>query len=152
MADYSNSTQRSLEYAPTWALATVSTVFVVISFAVERLLHRLGSVSNSVPPPPPQIFVNLNFFCCNCCYFLGYTPFCTVQLNRCIQQISMLFILMVLLSNPVPYQPIFARTRSNCNVRLDSRRTSRPPNEQWPSSLTFVEHIIRFRMSCIWSH
>lgn len=81
MADYSNSTQRSLEYAPTWALATVSTVFVVISFAVERLLHRLGSVSNSFPPP--QIFVNLNFFCCNCCYFLG-TPFCTVELNRCI--------------------------------------------------------------------
>jgi hypothetical protein len=56
MADYSNSTQRSLEYAPTWALATVSTVFVVISFAVERLLHQLGSVSNSFPPPPPQIF------------------------------------------------------------------------------------------------
>ena len=74
MADYSNSTQRSLEYAPTWALATVSTVFVVISFAVERLLHRLGSVSNSFPPPPPQIFVNLNFFCCNCCYFNFWAP------------------------------------------------------------------------------
>lgn len=55
MADYSNSTQRSLEYAPTWALATVSTVFVVISFAVERLLHWLGHVSNSFLPPS-QIF------------------------------------------------------------------------------------------------
>lgn len=150
MADSSNSTQRSLEYAPTWALATVSTVFVVISFAVERLLHRLGHVSNSFSSPSQKFSISI-FSCCNCCYFLS-TPFCTVLLNRCIQQISMLFILMVFLSNSVPYQPIFARTTSNCNIRLDSRRTSRPSNEQWPSFLTIAEHIIRFRISCIWSH
>lgn len=41
----SSSSGRSLEYAPTWALATVATAFIVISFVVERLLHFLGSVS-----------------------------------------------------------------------------------------------------------
>lgn len=60
MADYSNSTQRSLEYAPTWALATVSTVFVVISFAVERLLHWLGHVSNSFPPPSQSFSISIS--------------------------------------------------------------------------------------------
>jgi len=35
---------RTLEYTPTWVLATVSTVFVVISIAVERFLHFLGNV------------------------------------------------------------------------------------------------------------
>ncbi|KAG0590252.1 hypothetical protein KC19_1G084600 [Ceratodon purpureus] len=34
--------ERSLEFTPTWALATVSSVFVIISFVVERSLHGLG--------------------------------------------------------------------------------------------------------------
>lgn len=34
---------RTLEYTPTWVLATVSTVFIVISIAVERFLHFLGN-------------------------------------------------------------------------------------------------------------
>ena len=36
--------ERSLEFTPTWALATVSSVFVIISFVVERSLHGLGGV------------------------------------------------------------------------------------------------------------
>lgn len=36
--------ERTLEFAPTWALAAVATVFVVSSFLVERLLHWLGHV------------------------------------------------------------------------------------------------------------
>lgn len=36
------ASERSLEFSPTWALAAVATVFVVISYIVERLLHRLG--------------------------------------------------------------------------------------------------------------
>jgi len=35
---------RSLEFTPTWVLATVASVFVIISIAVERLLHFLGNV------------------------------------------------------------------------------------------------------------
>ncbi|KAG0618519.1 hypothetical protein M758_4G070600 [Ceratodon purpureus] len=34
--------ERTLEYTPTWALATVSTVFILISLVVERSLHALG--------------------------------------------------------------------------------------------------------------
>lgn len=39
--------QRSLEFTPTWALATVSSIFVIISFIVERSLHRLGHYLHS---------------------------------------------------------------------------------------------------------
>lgn len=76
MADYSNSTQRSLEYAPTWALATVSTVFVVISFAVERLLHRLGNVSD-VLPSPSQSFASSILSAAIAATFLS-TPVCII--------------------------------------------------------------------------
>lgn len=36
------ASERTLEYTPAWALATVSTVFILISIAVERSLHVLG--------------------------------------------------------------------------------------------------------------
>ncbi|KAG0621290.1 hypothetical protein M758_3G008400 [Ceratodon purpureus] len=36
--------ERTLEYTPTWALATVRTVFILISLVVERSLHVLGHV------------------------------------------------------------------------------------------------------------
>ncbi|XP_024373337.1 MLO-like protein 14 [Physcomitrium patens] len=42
MAGDQSSTARTLEYTPTWALATVACVFVIISLAVERSLHSLG--------------------------------------------------------------------------------------------------------------
>jgi len=35
---------RSLEYTPTWALASVAAFFVLISIAVERLINFLGHV------------------------------------------------------------------------------------------------------------
>ncbi|KAG0609333.1 hypothetical protein M758_8G176400 [Ceratodon purpureus] len=38
----SEAGERSLEYSPTWALAIVATVFVTVSYIVERLLHWLG--------------------------------------------------------------------------------------------------------------
>lgn len=44
------ASERSLEFSPTWALAAVATVFVVISYIVERLLHRLGHVRASKSP------------------------------------------------------------------------------------------------------
>lgn len=58
MAGDQSSTARTLEYTPTWALATVACVFVIISLAVERSLHSLGHVNldrlfhDPVPPRP----------------------------------------------------------------------------------------------------
>ncbi|KAJ7295035.1 hypothetical protein O6H91_Y216900 [Diphasiastrum complanatum] len=37
------STSRPLEYTPTWAVATVCTIYVVASLILERGLHRLGT-------------------------------------------------------------------------------------------------------------
>ncbi len=37
--------ERSLEQTPTWAVATVATVFVLVSLLLERGLHRLGKVN-----------------------------------------------------------------------------------------------------------
>ncbi|KAG0504462.1 hypothetical protein KC19_N030600 [Ceratodon purpureus] len=42
MSGDADPSERTLEFSPTWALATVATVFVVISFLMERLLHWLG--------------------------------------------------------------------------------------------------------------
>ncbi len=36
--------ERSLEQTPTWAVAAVATVFVLVSLLLERGLHRLGKV------------------------------------------------------------------------------------------------------------
>jgi hypothetical protein len=36
--------ERSLEQTPTWAVASVATVFVLVSLLLERGLHRLGKV------------------------------------------------------------------------------------------------------------
>lgn len=35
----------SLEYTPTWIVALVCSIIVIISLVAERLLHRLGKVS-----------------------------------------------------------------------------------------------------------
>lgn len=37
---------RSLALTPTWSVATVLTVFVVVSLIVERSIHRLSNVSS----------------------------------------------------------------------------------------------------------
>jgi mlo protein len=37
---------RSLALTPTWSVATVLTIFVAVSFIVERSIHRLSHVSN----------------------------------------------------------------------------------------------------------
>lgn len=39
---------RSLALTPTWSVATVLTVFVVVSLIVERSIHHLSNVSSSV--------------------------------------------------------------------------------------------------------
>jgi hypothetical protein len=40
--------ERSLEQTPTWAVAAVATVFVLVSLLLERGLHRLGKVKASL--------------------------------------------------------------------------------------------------------
>jgi hypothetical protein len=47
MAVGAAASERTLEFTPTWALATVSTVFVLTSLVVERSLHALGHVRRS---------------------------------------------------------------------------------------------------------
>lgn len=42
----STEEQKSLEQTPTWAVATVCTVFVVASLLLERGIHALGRVSD----------------------------------------------------------------------------------------------------------
>lgn len=37
---------RSLALTPTWSVATVLTIFVAVSFLVERSIHRLSAVSS----------------------------------------------------------------------------------------------------------
>lgn len=39
---------RSLALTPTWSVATVLTVFVVVSLLVERSIHRLCNVSDKL--------------------------------------------------------------------------------------------------------
>lgn len=39
---------RSLALTPTWSVATVLTIFVVVSLLVERSIHRLSNVSNNL--------------------------------------------------------------------------------------------------------
>jgi hypothetical protein len=41
---------RSLALTPTWSVATVRTIFVVVSLIVERSIHRLSNVSGIVYP------------------------------------------------------------------------------------------------------
>lgn len=40
--------ERTLGLTPTWSVATVLTVFVVVSLIVERSIHRLSNVSNLI--------------------------------------------------------------------------------------------------------
>lgn len=40
--------ERTLGLTPTWSVATVLTVFVVVSLIVERSIHRLSNVSTYI--------------------------------------------------------------------------------------------------------
>jgi Mlo family len=49
-----------LEYTPTWIVAGVCSVIVLISLVVERLLHRLGKVG--IIPSSLQFFSSFFHF------------------------------------------------------------------------------------------
>ena len=45
----SESGERKLDQTPTWAVAGVCAVIILISFVLEKGLHRVGTVSVSLP-------------------------------------------------------------------------------------------------------
>lgn len=49
--------ERTLGLTPTWSVATVLTVFVVVSLIVERSIHRLSNVSGYI-----YLFISLHIF------------------------------------------------------------------------------------------
>lgn len=63
----SSSTERELNQTPTWAVAGVCTVIILISILLEKSLHKLGTVRaatsfisafppNALLPLPPFLF------------------------------------------------------------------------------------------------
>lgn len=46
MGEGSGEKETPLEYTPTWVVASVCSVIVVISLALERLIHFLGKVTH----------------------------------------------------------------------------------------------------------
>lgn len=42
--DTSNKLARELDRTPTWAVAAVCAVIIIISIALEKILHKLGAV------------------------------------------------------------------------------------------------------------
>ena len=44
------ATEITLEYTPTWIVASVCSVIVAISLLFERMLHRLGKVKHPFRP------------------------------------------------------------------------------------------------------
>jgi len=45
-ASDSRNSSRTLDQTPTWGVAAVCTVFILISIALEKSLHKLGTVCN----------------------------------------------------------------------------------------------------------
>lgn len=43
-AEADSSSSRDLDQTPTWAVACVCAVFIIISIALEKILHKLGTV------------------------------------------------------------------------------------------------------------
>lgn len=58
MAGGGDESAPTLEYSPTWIVALVCTVIVLISFVFERLLHRLGKVKLLHSPPAFPLFAH----------------------------------------------------------------------------------------------
>lgn len=48
---------RDLDRTPTWAVASICIVIILISIALEQALHRLGHVSNPTYHPGPRLYV-----------------------------------------------------------------------------------------------
>lgn len=48
MAGDTSGTTRELDQTPTWAVAGVCAVIILISIALEKILHKLGTVINSL--------------------------------------------------------------------------------------------------------
>lgn len=62
----SGSQERELDETPTWAVSGVCAVIIIISIVLEKVLHRLGTVS----------FVIFSFnFCCFSCLFANFGSF-----------------------------------------------------------------------------
>ena len=49
-ASESSSSSRKFDQTPTWAVAAVCTVFILISIALEKSLHKVGTVSPEMKP------------------------------------------------------------------------------------------------------
>ena len=45
MASSEEAEESTLEYTPTWTVAVVCAIFVIVSLLLERGIHRLGKVS-----------------------------------------------------------------------------------------------------------
>jgi len=75
MADGGGESAEStaLEFTPTWIVAAVCSLIVVISLAAERCLHYLGKVTDScflaflkskrVARLPPELMLRLDWWC-----------------------------------------------------------------------------------------
>lgn len=67
MADIrDDSLERTLEETPTWAVAVVCFLLVVVSLFIEHLIHRVGHVSIQ--------FISLKNMCV-CMYLVNYICF-----------------------------------------------------------------------------
>lgn len=47
MAGGTSGTSRELDQTPTWAVAGVCAVIIIISLALEKILHKLGTVMHA---------------------------------------------------------------------------------------------------------
>ena len=60
------SQERELDVTPTWAVSGVCAVIIIISIVLEKVIHKLGTVS----------FVVFSFnFCCFSCLFANFGSF-----------------------------------------------------------------------------
>lgn len=70
--------ERTLGLTPTWSVATVLTVFVVVSLIVERSIHRLSNVSTYIYIYSLHFWLSLHF----CFYILQLECLPPDLLNR----------------------------------------------------------------------
>ena len=72
MAD-NEEEMRSLALTPTWSVASVLTIFVVVSLLVERSIHRLSTVSispnGSIITDPYESFIAITRILVHDCSF-----------------------------------------------------------------------------------
>lgn len=73
MAGDTSEGTRELDQTPTWAVAGVCAIIIVVSIALEKVLHRLGKVTAF----PPFLLVSFHFYSISPLKFVG---FCSSQL------------------------------------------------------------------------